>query len=275
MPPSPPSGTRPPISPPQVRGLEELRKQYTPAAPASSPPSSPAARPAHAQEGAKNPQTKAQTASPAPSTVQVGSKAPNAPSLEDQDAADLSAREEARTSVFQAVHPSVQAAASPSLPLVEDPDPWENGSSRMRSQIEEAVRALPNNQIRLEDLLLGRARQIVPIVPGLRITFQSMKSREDLLIRELMQQSASSLEMYFDLRFDLLGLAVAVHAINDVVLEPPLEENGRTTKEALLKRFEHLSDLPATLIRSIAVNKLWFDLRVQAASAPSRLKNGS
>lgn len=131
--------------------------------------------------------------------------------------------------------------------------------------------------IALKDLILGRGQQIVEIVRGeLAVIFQTLKGREDLLIKRIMRSDADQLGVYFEDKKAILTLCIGLEAINGQLM-PALEdpaESGATSEATLLRRFNALLELPIQLIAFLAVNYNWFDLRVKRTLTPQNLKNG-
>ena len=144
----------------------------------------------------------------------------------------------------------------------------------VREHIESQVSSIPNNEVKIADILLGRARQIVPVTDDLNVVYQTIKGHEDLLIKRMLREDYDQLDMYFNTKRDLLSLAISLSSINGREM-PGLEgPDGRATEETLKQRMDAVLDLPLPLLASLAVNYTWFDLRVKRKMAPSVLKNG-
>lgn len=131
--------------------------------------------------------------------------------------------------------------------------------------------------ISIKDLILGRGRQLVIIIPGkLEVLFQTPKGKEDLLVKLLMRKDADQLSSYFEDKKAMLNLAIGLEEINGQpmpVLEDP-EANGLTTEKTLLARFNALLEMSIQMIAFMAVNYGWFDSRVKKTLTPQNLKNG-
>lgn len=130
--------------------------------------------------------------------------------------------------------------------------------------------------IKLSDLMMGRGRQVVPILPDLEVEFQTMKGSEDLLCKQLLREDFDTLQSFFNNKTTALNLAVSLVRVNEVYL-PALEDvaaGNRATEKTILARYEKVTDLPLQLMALLAIHLTWFDVRVKRTLTPSKLKNG-
>jgi hypothetical protein len=135
----------------------------------------------------------------------------------------------------------------------------------------------------LSDLILsGRVTQIVPIVPNkFEPEFQSYSGDEDLYVKRLLGMEMENLkplntgfERYVTDKYTLMGLTVAVKAINKVQFETIYDVNGNWDEAKFWAKYKVISNFNYHMIGSLVVNWFWFDLRVRYLFKAEALGNG-
>lgn len=122
----------------------------------------------------------------------------------------------------------------------------------------------------------GEVRQEVVIRKGLlKVTFKTLRSREDLYLKKrLSEVTSSDSARYVEDRFLSMLLAAQMSAINGKELPTFTDKEGKISDANFNKRLEMVLDLPVILLEEIWVNYRWFEQRVRDALAPESLKNG-
>ncbi len=133
--------------------------------------------------------------------------------------------------------------------------------------------------LNLTDLIVTRrVTQVVPIVPGVfEPEFQSYAGGEDLEIRRMIfeeNQSFGRSEEYLVQKYTLMGLTIAVRAINKKPLPNYLDAAGEFDEAAFQKKLRFISQLDFHMLSSLQANWFWFDLRVRSLFKASSLGNG-
>lgn len=142
---------------------------------------------------------------------------------------------------------------------------------------------LADRPLNLGDLIIsGRVSQIVPIVPGqFEPEFQSYSADEDLYIKRMLGVEMENLkpmnsgsERYILDRYTLMGLTIAVKAINKQQFPDVYDIEGKWSEELFWKKYAIVSKFDFHMIGSLVVNWFWFDMRVRHLFKAEALGNG-
>ena len=132
--------------------------------------------------------------------------------------------------------------------------------------------------IDLSDLIQhNRVQQVVPIVPGFKVTFQSITGEEDLALKRLIMEESSSVEVsdrYLLDKYSIMSLVVGVAAVNGKPLGTHEDAQGHMNDELFWKKFKRLCRLPTHMIASMGVNQFWFEQRVRKLFVAETVGNG-
>lgn len=123
-------------------------------------------------------------------------------------------------------------------------------------------------------LIMGRGTQLVHLNGDIAVTFQTISVKEDLVIKQLMRKHVDETVAFYEDTKLSLNLAVGIVSINETALPALENDSGQVTEATILARYKVVADMPVQLLSWIAINYIWFDLRVREMLLPSKLKNG-
>jgi len=131
----------------------------------------------------------------------------------------------------------------------------------------------------ITDLILhGRARQIVPIVPGkFEPEYQSVSIEEALALKRLIIMEAKSLDVsdqYLLDKHSFMELTAGVYAINKKPLPSHLDQAGNFSDDLFLKKFNLIIKYPKNMLASLGIHYFWFEYRVRGLFKAESVKNG-
>jgi hypothetical protein len=129
------------------------------------------------------------------------------------------------------------------------------------------------------DLIVkGRVTQTVEIIPGkFEATYQSYVGEEDLQIKRWITGEIKTLEApdrYFEDKYSLMGLTIALKAINKQQLPNCYNSEGDLEEELFWIKYKKVSHLDFHMLSSLHLNWLWFDARVRKLFVAEELGNG-
>lgn len=130
----------------------------------------------------------------------------------------------------------------------------------------------------VEVIMKGRVSQTVPIVPDrFEATFQSYKGEEDLQIKRWITGEIKTLEgpdRYFEDKYSLMGLTIAIKAVNRTPLPDCYNADGELDEEMFWAKYKMVSRFDFHMLSSLHVNWIWFDARVRKLFVAEELGNG-
>jgi hypothetical protein len=145
-------------------------------------------------------------------------------------------------------------------------------NARYRRDIEKRLEPLDFNQI-----LEGKASQVVPIVPGsLEVEYQTVEGAERLFLDEKWGTDVENKTNAHAMNLmTIYSLALGVKALNDQVL-PRLKVNdkGEVDEASFMVRVSRIRRLPEEVLDVLWTNHLWFRHRVMWAIRKGAVGNG-
>lgn len=124
----------------------------------------------------------------------------------------------------------------------------------------------------------GKITQRVIIIPDVfEPEFQSYSGEEDLEIKRLLGEETNSnnvTDQYALDKYTMMGLTIALYAINKIPLPDYRDGNNEFNVEAFWKKYKVVSRLNSHLLSSCAANWFWFDIRVRKLFRATELGNG-
>jgi hypothetical protein len=128
-------------------------------------------------------------------------------------------------------------------------------------------------------VITNRVSQVVPIRPGeFEPEFQSYMSEEDLEIKRLITLEANSMrgvgDQYFIDKFSLMGLTIALKAINKKPLPSHTGPDGEFNEAAFWEKYDVVRKFNFHMTASLMVNWFWFDMRVRKLFVAEKVGNG-
>ena len=133
-----------------------------------------------------------------------------------------------------------------------------------------------------ELILSGRITQIVPVKPDVfEPEFQSYTGNEDLYIKRMLgvdmenlKPMNGSLERYITDKYGVMGLTVALKAINKRQFPTVYDAEGNWNDDLFWAKYNIVSRFDYHMIGSLMTNWFWFDLRVRHLFKAEALGNG-
>jgi hypothetical protein len=134
-------------------------------------------------------------------------------------------------------------------------------------------------EMNIEDLLLNdEVQQLVPIIPDkYSVRFRSMTPEESLFIKQYLakdQSGQQNNDNYMLEKFSLCQLACSLVSINGKPLPDHRGKDGSPDDDAFKIKLTMLMKKSGYLVADLAVNYMWFDLRVRRLLNPEKLGNG-
>jgi hypothetical protein len=139
----------------------------------------------------------------------------------------------------------------------------------VRKQVEATL-----EPIDMTRLIMGRGTQQVQLNEALVVTFQTISVKEDLVIKQIMRKHVDETVAFYEDTKLSLNLAVGIAQINETALPALENDSGQVTAETVMARYAVVASMPVQLLAWVAINYIWFDLRVREMLLPSKLKNG-
>jgi hypothetical protein len=139
----------------------------------------------------------------------------------------------------------------------------------VRKQIEASLEPMD-----MTKLIMGRGVQEVRLNDALVVVFQTISVKEDLVIKQIMRKHVDETVAFYEDTKLALNLSVGVAQVNQTALPSLENDSGQVTAETILARYSALAVMPVQLLAWLAINYIWFDLRVRKMLLPSKLKNG-
>lgn len=140
--------------------------------------------------------------------------------------------------------------------------------------IEKRVKPLDIVQLVVE----GSVTQVVPIHPNkFEPEFQSNSGEEDLTLKRWLTMEAKGIDAsdrYFMDKYSLMGLTVALKAINKKQLPTCYDSDGNLNEELFWAKYKIVSRFNYHMLGSLMVNWFWFDVRVRKLFVAEELGNG-
>ena len=143
-------------------------------------------------------------------------------------------------------------------------------TKNLKETVEKRLGPIP-----IKDIILGRGKQTVPIIPdALEVTFRSPLRGEFVIIRRMAQtkRDTGGTEIDND-KLASFHLSLYIERVNDMDLQP-IYKDGRVDEKAIRHNARLLHELDDALLYYVALNRSWFALRVQKALEDGMLKNG-
>jgi len=128
--------------------------------------------------------------------------------------------------------------------------------------------------INMTRLIMGRGTQRVELNDYLAVVFQTISVKEDLIIKQIMRKHVDETVAFYEDTKLSLNLAVGVVQINDTALPSLENDSGQVTEETIKARYNVITNMSVQILSWLAINYIWFDLRVREMLLPSKLKNG-
>ncbi len=139
-------------------------------------------------------------------------------------------------------------------------------------------------ELEIDDLIMkNRVSQDVPIIPvtaksrGFVIRYTSMSGEEELALKRLVMEEASSVEVterYLLDKFSFMSLTCGLTAINGNAAPTHLDQNGNFDEKLFWKKFEWVMKRPVHMLSSIGVHHTYFEMRVRRLFVAEKLGNG-
>lgn len=148
-----------------------------------------------------------------------------------------------------------------------------NNNPYLREDVRKQVEATLE-PVDMTKLIMGRGTQVVCVNEALMITFQTISVKEDLIIKQLMRKHVDETVAFYEDTKLSLNLAVGIAQINDTALPSLENDSGQVTEETIMARYAVVGSMPVQLLAWLAINYVWFDLRIREMLLPSKLKNG-
>jgi hypothetical protein len=130
-------------------------------------------------------------------------------------------------------------------------------SVAVRKQVEASLKPMDPATLFLQ----GELRQEVRVLSGLKVTFKTLTSQEDLYIKRKLNESKSDVMRYVEDRFLIMQLAGHIYAINGEPL--PTFIDVKDSDAAFEQRFNHVAKLPVSVVERTWVHWVWFQRRVE------------
>jgi hypothetical protein len=138
--------------------------------------------------------------------------------------------------------------------------------------------------LEIDDLIMkNRVSQDVPVIPataksrGFVIRYTSMSGEEELALKRLVMEEASSVEVterYLLDKFSFMSLTCGLTAINGNAAPTHLDTNGNFDEKLFWKKFEWVMKRPVHMLSSIGVHHTYFEMRVRRLFVAEKLGNG-
>lgn len=147
-------------------------------------------------------------------------------------------------------------------------------NKKRRKEIESRL-----EEMNIEDLLLNdEVQQTVIIIPDkYTVRFRSMTPEESLFIKQYLakdQLGQQNNDNYMLEKFSLCQLACSLVSINGKPFPDHRGKDGSPDTEAFKTKLTMLMKKSGYLVADLAVNYMWFDLRVRRLLNPEKLGNG-
>lgn len=201
-------------------------------------------------------------------------------------AADAAIEEEARKGPSQGGEVSTKLTDEERSTILDGMDEFDKGRLKNATYKDmlnnEEQRALIEKRLSPLDLteliVTGRVRQVVPVLPGVfEPEFQSYDGDDDLTIKRLVGEETVGLmlpDRYILDKYQLMGLTIALRAINKKVFPDYRDAEGKFDTAAFWKKYAVVSRFNYHMIASLMVHWFWFDVRVRQLFKAQALGNG-
>lgn len=138
----------------------------------------------------------------------------------------------------------------------------EDGDVLLNDELREAIESRCE-PLDLQDLVAsGRARQVIPIVPGaFEVVFQTTNGEEDLFVKDRLLGMTGS-AMSVQQRYADMNLAMGLVSLCGTT-PPSAYVGGEISADAFDARVAWLRKLPVPLLASLHINYAWFERRTR------------